>query len=107
MADEPDIIQKLSVDFNVVNDLSIDFNAPQPVVVQTNSDAPVNAEFNTDQTLNAQFNSNVVPLDAQFGTVYIVGGGTHHQCSVGREITAVKDLSLGRERCRSDDVSAS
>lgn len=74
MADEPDIIQKLSVDFNVVNDLSIDFNAPQPVVVQTNSDAPVNAEFNTDQTLNAQFNSNVVPLDAQFGTVYVVGG---------------------------------
>lgn len=44
MANEPDIIQKLSVDFNVVNDISIDFTAsPQPI-------------------------------EAQFGTVYVVGG---------------------------------
>ena len=44
MANEPDIIQRLSVDFNVVNDISIDFNAsPQPI-------------------------------EAQFGTVYVVGG---------------------------------
>lgn len=43
MANEPDIIQKLSVDFNVINDISIDFNAsPQ--------------------------------LEAQFGSVYVVGG---------------------------------
>lgn len=43
MANEPDIIQKLSVDFYVINDISIDFNAsPQ--------------------------------LEAQFGSVYVVGG---------------------------------
>ena len=44
MANEPDIVQKLSVDFNVVNDLSVEFtNTPQQI-------------------------------DAQFGTVYVVGG---------------------------------
>lgn len=44
MANEPDIVQKLSVDFNVVNDLSVEFT-------------------NTSQQ-----------IDAQFGTVYVVGG---------------------------------
>ena len=44
MANEPDIVQRLSVDFNVVNDLTVDFNSP------------------------------TAPLTAQFGTVYIVGG---------------------------------
>lgn len=75
MADEPDIIQKLSVDFNVVNDITIDFNAaPQPVQVGLISDAPVNAQFNSDEAVNAEFASNVTPIDAQFGTVYVVGG---------------------------------
>ena len=76
MANEPDIIQKLSVDFNVVNDINIDFNAqPQPVIMQASSDAPVDAEFNNSaEPVNAQFQSNVMPLEAQFGTVYIVGG---------------------------------
>lgn len=76
MANEPDIIQKLSVDFNVVNDISIDFNAtPVPVKVLTNSDAPVNAEFNSSvEPVDAQFNSTVQPLEAQFGTIYVVSG---------------------------------
>ena len=76
MAEEPDIIQKLSVDFNVINDLNIDFNAtPQPVYIQANSDAPVNAEFNnSNEPINAQFNNNVQPLEAQFGTIYVVSG---------------------------------
>ena len=79
MADEPDIIQKLSVDFNVVNDITIDFNAtPQPVQMQVVSDAPVNAEFNNSaEPINAQFQSNVQPLEAQFGTIYVVSGDTH------------------------------
>ena len=44
MTNEPDIIQRLSVDFNVVNNLEVDFN-------------------NTDQQ-----------LDADFGNVYVIGG---------------------------------
>lgn len=44
MANEPDIVQKLSVDFRVVNDLSVDFS-------------------NTDQQ-----------IQADFGSVYVVGG---------------------------------
>lgn len=75
MANEPDIIQKLSVDFNIVNDLSVDFTlAPQQVSVQTNSDASVDAQFNSDEQVNAQFASNIKPLDAQFGTIYVVSG---------------------------------
>lgn len=75
MANEPDIIQKLSVDFNVVNDISVDFSAvPQPVEVRTDSTAQINANFDSDSNINAQFNSNVAPLDAVFGTVYVVGG---------------------------------
>lgn len=75
MADDPDIIQKLSVDFNVVNDITIDFNAtPQPVLVGVNSNAEVNAAFNSDEAISAEFASNVQPFEAQFGTVYVVGG---------------------------------
>ena len=75
MADEPDIVQKLSVDFNVVNDITVDFEAvPKSVVTQVNGDASINAEFNSNTPVNAQFNSNIQPLDAQFGTVYVVGG---------------------------------
>jgi len=78
MANEPDIIQKLSVDFNVVSDITVDLTStPQPVSVGLNSDAPVNAQFNSDEAVNAEFNSNVAPIDAQFGTVYVVGGDCH------------------------------
>lgn len=78
MADEPDIIQKLSVDFNVVNDISVDFtSSPQPVSAGFVSDAPVNAEFNSGEAVNAEFASNVQPLDAQFGTIYVVSGDSH------------------------------
>ena len=75
MANEPDIIQKLSVDFNVVTGISVDFNsAPQPISVQTNSTAPVDANFNSDAFIDAQFNSNVEPINAEFGTVYVISG---------------------------------
>lgn len=75
VANEPDIIQKLSVDFNIVNDLNVDFTlAPQQVLVQTNSDASVDAQFNSDEQVDAQFASNIKPLDAQFGTIYVVSG---------------------------------
>lgn len=75
MANEPDIIQKLSVDFNVVTGIDVDFNSvPQPVQVQTNANAQVNAEFNSNAPISARFNSNVLPLEAEFGTVYVVSG---------------------------------
>lgn len=44
MANEPDIVQKLSVDFNIVNDLSVNLNSPTE------------------------------PFDAEFGSIYVVGG---------------------------------
>lgn len=44
MANEPDLIQKLSVDFNIINDISVDFS------------------------------TSPVPIDAEFGNVYVVGG---------------------------------
>ena len=44
MANEPDIIQKLSVDFNIINDLSVDLN-----------------------TISQN-------IDAEFGNVYVVSG---------------------------------
>lgn len=75
MANEPDIVQKLSVDFNVVSDITVDFEAvPKSVVTQVNGDASINAEFNSNAPVDAQFNSNVQPLDAQFGTIYVVSG---------------------------------
>ena len=75
MANEPDIVQKLSVDFNVVSDITVDFEAvPKSVVTQVNGDASINAEFNSNAPIDAQFNSNIQPLDAQFGTIYVVSG---------------------------------
>lgn len=75
MANEPDIIQKLSVDFNVVNNIDVDFTlAPQPIEVSANSDASVDAQFNSNEQVDAQFASNIQPLDAQFGTIYVVSG---------------------------------
>lgn len=78
MADEPDIIQKLSVDFNVVNDISIDFTSqPQPVQVQMTGTQEIDANLDSNADINAQFISNVQPIEAQFGTVYVVGGDCH------------------------------
>ena len=75
MDNEPDIIQKLSADFNVVNDISIDFNAsPVPVHVQTVPNAPVNAQFNSNVSADIQLNSTTIPFEAQFGTIYMVAG---------------------------------
>lgn len=76
MADEPDIIQKLSVDFNVVNDINIDFStSPTPTIRLESSEAPVDADFNNSaEPVDAQFQSNVMPLEAQFGTIYVVSG---------------------------------
>lgn len=74
MAKEPDIIQKLSVDFNVVTNISVDLASTQPVSAQMNSSAPINAQFNSNQSLDAQLNSNTLPLDVQLGTVYVIGG---------------------------------
>lgn len=75
MADEPDIIQRLSADFNVINDLSIDFNAsPQPVQVQVNQTSPIETELNTNQQIETSFTTNIVPISVDFGTVYVVSG---------------------------------
>lgn len=74
MANEPDIVQKLSVDFNVVNNISVGIDNTQPVGVQMNSDPAVRAQFNSDSAISAMFNSDVLPLDVQLGMVYIVGG---------------------------------
>ena len=74
MDNEPDIIQKLSADFNVVNDISIDFNAsPVPMKVQTISETPVNAQFDSNVSADIQL-SSAVPFEAQFGTIYVVDG---------------------------------
>lgn len=74
MDNEPDIIQKLSADFNVVNDISIDFNAsPVPMRVQTTSGTPVNAQFDSNVSADIQLNS-AVPFEAQFGSIYVVAG---------------------------------
>lgn len=77
MDNEPDIIQRLSADFNVVNDISIDFNAsPVSVKVQTDSETTVNAQFDSNVSADIQLNSTV-PFEAQFGTIYVVGGDSH------------------------------
>ena len=82
MAEEPDIIQKLSVGFNVINEISVDVNAvPQNVQAQLNSDAPVTAQFNSDAPVTAEFGTNVLPLEAQFGTVYVVSGDCKVLCA--------------------------
>ena len=44
---DPEMIQRLSASFNIVNDLTVDFT------------------------------STVNPMDAQFGTLYVVGGDSH------------------------------
>lgn len=74
MDNEPDIIQKLSADFNVVNDISIDFNAsPVPMKVQTNSETPINAQFDSNISADIQLSSSI-PFEAQFGSIYVVSG---------------------------------
>lgn len=74
MANEPDIVQKLSVDFNVVNNISVDIDNSQPMRAQMNSDPIISANFNSDSNISAIFNSNTLPLDVQLGTVYLIGG---------------------------------
>ena len=75
MANEPDIIQKLSVDFNVVQSLPVDLGAtPKAVGVQLNQNSTISANFSNTQYINAQFNSDITPIQAQFGTVYVVSG---------------------------------
>lgn len=74
MDNEPDIIQKLSADFNVVNDISIDFNAsPVPMKVQTTSETPINAQFDSNISADIQLSSSI-PFEAQFGSIYVVAG---------------------------------
>ncbi len=75
MDNEPDIIQKLSADFNVVNDISIDFStSPVSIKVQNTSETPVNAQFDSNVSADIQFDSPNIPFEAQFGTIYVVGG---------------------------------
>jgi hypothetical protein len=75
MDNEPDIIQKLSADFNVVNDISIDFNtSPVSIKVQGNSNTPINAQFDSNVSADIQLNSTTIPFEAQFGTIYMVDG---------------------------------
>ena len=79
MPDGNDIIQRLSVDFNVVNDITIDFNAaPQPLRVGVDSDAAVDTDLNgASGEVATIFTNTLQPIDAQFGTVYVVGGYSH------------------------------
>lgn len=75
MANEPDIVQKLSVDFNVVNDISVNFTAaPKPMDLQTSSNASVDAELNSNAPVEVGFDSTAKPIDVQLGTIYVVSG---------------------------------
>lgn len=78
MANEPDIVQKLSVDFNVVTDISVDFTAaPKPVDLQASSNANVDAEFDSNASVKADIDANIKPIDVQFGSIYVVSGDCH------------------------------
>ena len=75
MDNEPDIIQKLSADFNVVNDISIDFStSPVSIKMQNTSETPVNAQFDSNVSADIQLDSPSIPFEAQFGTIYVVSG---------------------------------
>ena len=75
MSNESDAIEKLIAEFNVVNDVSIDFSTlPVSVTVQTVSETPINAQFNSNDPADIQLDPQIVPFEAQFGTVYLVDG---------------------------------
>lgn len=75
MSNEPDIVQKLSVDFKVVNDISVDFIAvPESIELRTNRNEPIDVDLNADKSINASFDPNVKPLEVDFGTIYVVSG---------------------------------
>lgn len=75
MANEPDIVQKLSVDFNIVNDISVDFIAvPESIELQANSNKPINADLESTKPLDINLDSNIKPLNVDFGTIYVVSG---------------------------------
>lgn len=75
MANEPDIVQKLSVDFNIVNDISVDFIAvPESIELQANSNKTINADLESTKQLDTNLDSDIKPLNVDFGTIYVVSG---------------------------------
>ena len=75
MANEPDIVQKLSADFRVVNDISVDFVAvPESIELKANRNEPIKVDLNTDKSIDANFNSTTKPLELDFGTIYVISG---------------------------------
>lgn len=75
MANEPDIVQKLSVDFNIVNDISVDFIAvPESIELQANSNKPINVDLESTKQLDTNLDSDIKPLNVDFGTIYVVSG---------------------------------
>lgn len=77
MANEPDIVQKLSVDPNINNDLPVDLNTTQTISADTDIVQKLSADFNVVNDMTIDFNSPTQPIDAQFGSIYMVGGDCH------------------------------
>lgn len=82
MPNEPDIIQKLSADFNVINNISVDFIAvPDPIELRAKSNETIDAELDAYKAINAEFDSNIKPLEVDFGTIYVVSGDCRVLCA--------------------------
>lgn len=86
MANEPDIIQKLSADFNVVNNLSADFNMSQPIEAQLGTIYVVGEDkilYASTETWNSQ-----PMLISSKGYIYIYSD--YKQNEEGQNIAGVK-----------------
>ena len=73
MPNEPDIIQKLSADFNVVNELAVNFTVAPETIELRDSNKIIESELNSTKQLDANFNSKN-RLEVDFGNVYVVSG---------------------------------
>jgi hypothetical protein len=74
MPNEPDIVQKLSADFNVVNDLAVNFVAAPESIELRDSNKIIESDLNFTKPVDANFGSATKPLELDFGTVYVVSG---------------------------------
>ena len=74
MANDPDIVQKISVDTDIHNALPVDVNTTQTINADTDVIQKLSADFNVVNDISIDFNSSVQPLEAQLGSIYIVGG---------------------------------
>jgi len=74
MPNEPDIVQKLSADFNVVNDLAVNFVAAPESIELRDSNKIIESDLNFTKPVDADFGSDKKQLELDFGTVYVISG---------------------------------